>query len=243
MGWLLKHFEKYRLLGDYFDALKRTWLEIIFGESLVAIIFLIVWSLKPDLSTHKILWFFISALLIAGYHIWYVDHVRLIPKLELGDVRIVKTPTTDNRGRRGADRVVGQIIVKRLTDASIEDCRGQLLRVWKWSEPEKAWGLTDVDEPQALKWSIVDQPVRTLDADQQLNLFHIDSATPQITLSVPALPHRVAAVFAGAGPDDVYKFDISVIGKDCPSVETSVRVQMGVTWDSPALSRIAEISN
>jgi hypothetical protein len=206
------------------------------------VLFVIIWSLMPNFSERIIVLFFVWALILAGYHSWYVDHIRLVPKLELGSVRIVKTPTTEMIGpvtRPGPTRIVAQILVKRLTDTPIEDCRGQLLGVWKWFEIEKDWKPTDVDETQELVWSIADQPVRTLHADQQLNLFHIDDvASPQITLSVYGLPYRMAAVFAGAGPNDTYKFDISVFGKNCPSVKTSLRVQMGPTWDSPKISCI-----
>lgn len=241
-SWLKRLFSKYDLLGEYFATLRTTWIDVAFGAGIPALIFLIFWSLGTDIPRWAIVLFFFWAFFTAGYHNWRVDYVRLIPKLELGGIRVIKTPTTQIIGpvtRPGPDRVLAQILVKALTEVPIENCRGQLLRVWKWSDKAKGWKKTDVDEPQDLLWSIVDNPVRTIEVDRQLNLFHIDDL-PQLAIvpEVQSLPNRMAAVFTGSEASAVFKFDISVTGKDSPRVETSFTVQMGTNWDAPNIARL-----
>src|ERR1700733_6897917 len=240
--WFRERFRKYDLFAEYFATLKETWVDVAFGTGVPAIIFVVLWSLAVDIPRWAVVLFLIWAHIVAGYFGWLLDHVRLIPKLEFGEVRVVKTPTTETIGpviRPGPERIVAKILVRLATEATVTECRGQLLRVWKWRETEKHWVITDVDEPVDLLWSTIDQPVRTLTVDHRLCIFNIDNLSDfHINLWAERVQHRMVAMFEAASRDDIFKFDISVSGKDCPSIEASIRVCVGDQWDSPRLGRI-----
>jgi hypothetical protein len=44
-GWLSKWFTTFLSLPDYFHAIARQWMNILFGETLVGVVFLLWWAL------------------------------------------------------------------------------------------------------------------------------------------------------------------------------------------------------
>lgn len=226
--WALLKFD---LFPTYFRAVRQEFLDVLWGAALPSIAYLI-WLLLGNPPTWVTATWLVWVLLIAGYYVWRTDHVRLMPKLEFGDVRVVHTPTTSNTGQPGPNRVVAQILVTSAT--TLKDCTGHLLRVWRWDEDR--WRPTVVDEPLDLLWSTIDAPSRTLYSDipQRLCIFRIDDL-PVVYIHPWASPmqHRMIEMFQQANAHDMFKFDISVRATDGPAVNISVRVQVRDHWDDP----------
>lgn len=184
------------------------------------------------------------ALVVAGYYAWRIDHIRLVPKLAFGDIRVVTTPTTIlPHNIPGPNKAVAQLLVKCVTDAEIHECQGRLLRVWRWHNPENRWTPTAVDEPLDLLWSTIDRPVRTLEPniDQRLCIFSSDNiAEPGVHPTVAIMQHRMSAMFQASGRFDIFKFDICVHGKDSPPVYMSIKVQLSSDWSDPMVELLKE---
>jgi len=230
--WLKIWLQTFDLLPDYFPAIVRRWHDVLWGAGIVAVGFVLWWFLGNP-SVRIIASYLAAVMFIAGYYVWRADHIRLLPKLKFGDARVVKTPTN----QPGLERVVAQVLVQCATDASLTDCRGHLLRVLKWSNSDKKWTPTDVDEPLDLLWSIIDEPVRTLQPgiDQQLCIFSIDSVRPTIAIWAARTPFRVSATFERASPNDIFRFDIQVTARDCGPSNISLEVKSGDQWDKPTV--------
>jgi len=239
LEWIKQRFLSFDLFPDYFRLLVGNWQNVLWGTSLAAVAFALWWFLGVP-PTWAIATFLTCAMLIAGYYTWRADHVRLVPRLIVGDARIISTPTTNMRtGEAGADRVFAQIEIQNPTDTTLADCRGHLLRVMRWSEAAQCWESTAVDESLALLWSTIDQPATALypRMRRQLCLFYVeDVATPHIHIWAATVQHRMVAFLARSDPTDVLRFDISITAQDCPAVNVSLRVQLGTDMDNPEVS-------
>jgi hypothetical protein len=85
--WLITQLGKlFLLLPDYFRALAKEWLNILFGETLVGIGFVIWWALGAP-TNHALVGVFVIAMFVAGYYAWRADHLRLETKLEIPRIR------------------------------------------------------------------------------------------------------------------------------------------------------------
>lgn len=72
-------------MPDYFRAIAKEWLNILFGETLVGIAFLIWWALGAP-RDHALVTVFVIAMFVAGYYAWRAHHVRLEPKIEISRI-------------------------------------------------------------------------------------------------------------------------------------------------------------
>jgi hypothetical protein len=239
--WLRGKFRTFDLLPEYFRSVAAHWQDFLWGESVVAVAFT-VWWLLGNPPGWAIGVYVVIAMFVAGYYLWRGDHVRLMPKLRLGGFRVVKTPTIEIVGpvtRPGADRVVAQLEIENASKTAVDDCRGFLVRVWKWSDND--WIPTAVDEPLDLLWSTIDQPSRTLypGIPQRLCIFAIDNVADKFIYPwARPMQVRMMEVFRDSCAA-TFKFDISIIASNCASIEIAFRVQMGETWDMPELALIA----
>jgi len=59
------------LLPDYFRAIAKQWTNILFGEGLVAVVFLVWWAL----GSPPLVLIFVSAMFVAGYYAWREEHI------------------------------------------------------------------------------------------------------------------------------------------------------------------------
>jgi predicted membrane metal-binding protein len=123
-AWITRQFQKLLLLPDYFRALAREWLNILFGETLVGIAFLLWWALANPPNPRLIL-AFIAAMFVAGYYAWRAEHIRLVPKFTIREAKIQPTETESPTEMN----MFIQIIPTCLTEAPVIECRGRLLRV------------------------------------------------------------------------------------------------------------------
>jgi hypothetical protein len=235
-----KRWNTYAFLREYFHAIGQEWQDLLWGPGVLAVLWGI-WFLVGSPPTSVNWMAIVVALFLAGYYVWRAEHVRLLPGLEFGGARVVRTPTTNViTGEPGAERVVGQVLVKlRSPEAQVKNAAGQLLRVWKWSDKDSDWTRTEVDEPLDLLWSIMDQPVRTLSTDQQLCVFCVDEDRRCIRIWAQRNVLRMEKMFENSDPSDIFKFDISVRGENCPATWVSLKVQIGSQWDKPIFQRIA----
>ena len=239
--WLTTQLGKLLLTPDYFRALAKEWLNILFGETLVGIGFLIWWALGAP-TNRALVVVFVVAMFVAGYYAWRANHIRLSKRIALGDVRTIPTPTRNHQdGTPGPDRAVVQLAVECATESSIEACTARLLSVWKWDSLTSRWKATDVDEPLSLIWSVADTLQRTLEPGipLQLNIFYVEDVVPKwIRICTDRIPFRMEQVFIDAAPDEVFKFDISVRGTEGTSAMASFRVKLNDRWDNPTIERI-----
>lgn len=176
----------------------------------------------------------------ARRHETTVTDAAVTHKLKLGLVRTILTRTTiqtlNGASQPGPQRAFAQIQVHVLRPGlPIEEARGQLLYVSKWNEELEKWALTDLDEPLDLLWSVIDRPICTLTHDAQLNIFFINEGGNQINVCAAAVPYRMADVFAASHRTDIFKFDISVSGKDCQPVYASLKIGPVPCWNNPSI--------
>jgi len=145
--WLKSRIKTYDLFWEYFATLRRTWVDVAWGTGVPAVGFIIWWSLG-NIPQWAIALFFVWALIVAGYFSWRADHLRLMPKFEIREFCIQETPT------EGLQRKVYiQLVPQCLTDASVKECQGNLLAVFKQIVGDSEWAATSMDEPLHLEWS------------------------------------------------------------------------------------------
>jgi hypothetical protein len=206
-------------------------MNILFGESLVGVVFLIWWALgSPPLIP-----IFLLAALVAGYYVWRAAYLRFVPQIAAKRFVLTSTPTS----QLGVSRVYVHIIPSCLTDAPVSECEGHLLRVLKRSLVGDEWEPTEINEPLQLVWSVYDSTApRTLQpgVDTRLNLCFVDNVDGNIHPAVDRLPLRCSKVFNKA---DMFKFDIRLTAKDCPSADASIVVKVGPVWDKPVVELLA----
>jgi hypothetical protein len=150
-SWLKRRIKSFDLFSDYLATVRHTWVDVAWGAGLPAIGFIIWWSLGNP-PQWVVVCFFVWALLIAGYYSWRVDHLRLMPRFEIGDFHLQLTPTTDPVGNPTGQSVFIQLLPKCLTEAEVEECQGHLRSVYRWSE-KRQWELTELNETVLLGWS------------------------------------------------------------------------------------------
>lgn len=222
------------LLPDYFRAIAKQWMNILFGETLVGVIFLVWWALgNPPLVP-----IFVAAMFVAGYYAWQAAHVRLLPGLEVSEVYCQETPTSEPRGPR---RLYVQILPRCTTGALVRGCRGHLLRVWKRFGDEDEWRPTAINEPLILEWSHYGFDAHDLEPqiDQRLNVCFRDDQHQFIQATVQPATYRWREVFNSVG---TFKFDIRITADDCAPVDVSVTVNIDeCEWNKPIVYLIRSL--
>jgi hypothetical protein len=154
---IARRIQQFDLLPDYFTAVAQRWLDILWGASLIAILFAL-WWIFGNPSAWKIAIYLVAILFVAGYYVWRADHVQLISNLSIKQFYVTQTPTSGPESI-----VVIHVVPECLTNTPIEGCRGHLLRVQRRSHNTQPWQATEIDEPSNLAWSIHDNTLpRTL---------------------------------------------------------------------------------
>jgi|ERR1700691_2645094 len=149
--WLMKQLEKLLLMPDYFRALAKEWLNILFGETLVGIGFLVWWALGAP-TNHALVVVFVIAMFVAGYYAWRAVHIRLIPSFEVKSYITQSTDAFDEKGQKNGWSVYFQLVPKCLTDANVEECRGFLTSIEMWDGFAGGWEEKEA-EVLFLQWS------------------------------------------------------------------------------------------
>lgn len=213
-AWLGRQFQKFEQFPAYGNAISKEWMSILFGEGVLAVIFLIWWAL----GTPPLVLIFVAAVLVAGYYAWRAIYVNSIPKFAVRRFLVTETPTIYS----GEMRKYVHLVPECLTDAPVHECQGFLLRVLKKSEEK--WIATAADEPLDLTWSIQDRAEpRTLQPGvlTRLNLLYISNYHCRLSPCTPHLPYRFTPVFDTAG---AFRFDVRFTARDCPPVDVAVEI-------------------
>jgi hypothetical protein len=162
---------------------------------------------------------------------------RLTPRFAVSGVILQTTQTTNQiTGQPTGRSVWGQLRLRCLTDAPIEECAGHLREVRRWSSESQEWEETEMNESLRLGWSngdAIHSPI-TLEPENErrLNMFYIHSSRHIIIPTVYPLPVRWERVFDF---DETLRFDITVRGKGCAPVNVLVQVRRGDPWDHPVV--------
>jgi hypothetical protein len=230
--WLRARLEAFALLPEYGKATAKQWMNILFGETVLGVIFLIWWALANPKNPPLIL-IFVAAVIIAGYFVWRADHIRLIPKFAVTELVIQPTETEAN-----SMNLFLQIIPECLNDAPVYECRGQLLRVCKRHSDSDEWVVTGMNAPLFLGWDYYGIIPFTLEPGikRRLNVCWWNDSAMFIIPAVEPLPSKFKTVFNSTG---TFKFDIRLTARDCLPVDVSVTVNLDARlWDKPTVSLI-----
>lgn len=215
---------RWRLLSAYAIAFRTAFWEIFWGATVAGITFGLVTLFRAPTEREFLLYVLLVAV-VAGYAVWKPLHLRLIPKLEFGPVRLTLTPTMDPN----THRLFIQVIVKCATQRALDSCTGQLLKVMELQGQD--WVETAFDEVQDLLWSIADQRLAKLEpgVDRRLNIFSVENTNRQIAISTD---RRLLRMALERSPSRVLKFDIRVAADgDCRPEFLSLKVSFGEQWD------------
>jgi hypothetical protein len=214
-----------KLLWDYWLAFKSTAWELFYGATLIGIPFA-VYTLLYAPSKVLLLSYLLLVVFVAGYYLWRADHIRLMPKLEARDFKVVRTPTTD----ANETRVYVQVLPKCLTEAPVSKCKGRLLRVYKCEDETKQWELTAMDEPVDLEWSIHGFNELTIQrgSEPRLNVCFIALSMYRKRLRqiVPTISPNLLRWVDVFDCDGIFKFDIKITAENCAPVDVFLTVSM-----------------
>lgn len=221
----------WRLIREYWKAVREHAWEILWGAGMVGIPFAIV-TLYYAPSRSFLGWLCVWTVLVAGYYVWRADHIRLIPKFEIrGPIEVIQTPTIDTvSGHRTGFSTYFQLQPRCLTEGEVESCRGYLRKVERWSEG--GWEPTELNEVIPLQWSLGSQEGSPITLhpglETRLNVFFVHSERKRITPCIHPMPLRALDVFfvANGGRVNAFRFDIKVTAKDCSDADFYVTVHV-----------------
>jgi hypothetical protein len=213
------------LFWIYWLAFKEKGWEVFWGPTLLGVVFG-VYTLWHSPALPWFLLYVLAVVFLTGYYLWRVNHVRLTPKLGIGEVNMKWTgigPAHPDTKRRYV-----QVPVKCETEGPVKDCRGQLLRISKWVEGDGKWEITHINETLDLEWSFVNDPPTVINlehgAPRQLNVFWVENTHRHIVTCTRFHP-RLAST-----PPGRFKFDVRVAREECPPVYASFEVTTGNAW-------------
>jgi hypothetical protein len=217
----------------YFTEFKKQWWAITWGESIVAIVFVLWWSITVNANIVVVIAFLGLAGFMATYYVWHPYYIRLSPRLTV-QRRLYLHPADTNAP--GVKRMYLQIMPEAANETPILGCRGYLLRVEKWDGNRRRWEPTNLDEPLDLNWSFYGSFPRTVEpgVPRRLNVFWTDNQG-RICLDVCPIPTFSLTMF---NRTDTFRFDIRVMGDDCPPADMSFSVVFGDQWDGPTLEQL-----
>ena len=221
-NWLAQRAGFYRELPDYFRGLKKTAIqEILYGESVLMTAFA-VYTYVYSISLSSVLLVLAGSFVLAGYHIWRADHLRLIPKLGLDYPCYRK----HKMHVHGPEREYVQVVPRLLTDSPVEGCVAHLLRIARWDSLRDDWVPTELDHAIALQWSNGDGHPRTLypGVEHRINVLSRDD---QGNLAVESQPQNIPAKYVFA-EGEFFRFDILISAEESAPIDLSLKIGNGL---------------
>jgi hypothetical protein len=200
---------------------------VTWAPVLPSLVYWLLWFRPNPPSWWITLFYAVWVVIVAGYFVWRPNHIRLMPKLGVGDISMVYAVT----GVPDQKRRYVQVLIKCETEGPIKNCRGQLLPISKWIKDSERhdgkWETTHINETLDLLWSFVDEPTVTLEhgAPRRLNVFFVEN-TSRNMVSWTRMQVRLASA-----PLDHFKFDVRVAGDECMPKYISVEVAIGDQWN------------
>jgi hypothetical protein len=223
--FLTARLRAYDLFPEYIRSIKHAGWDVLWAPVLPSVLYTLWWFLANPpwwITLLYVVWL----ITVTGYFVWRLDHIRLMPKLGVGDVTMAYSGT----GKPNQKRIYVQIPIQCVTEGSIRNCRGQLLRVFKWVRGpeghEDRWELTHIAETLDLWWSMVDEPILMLEhgADRRLDVFFVENTSRNMVIWTRLRPRLASA------PSDRFKFDVRIAGDDCLPMYISLEVVIGDQW-------------
>jgi hypothetical protein len=83
--WLVQQFQTLLEVPAYFRAIAKEWMNVLFGETLIGVSFLLWWALTNP-SNARLIWVFVVAMFIAGYYAWRAASLRVQQKISVANV-------------------------------------------------------------------------------------------------------------------------------------------------------------
>ena len=120
-NWISRWFRQFQSFPAYLKAISQQWMNILFGETVLGVVFVVWWAL----GNSPLILLFVLAVIVAGFFAWHGNHARLIPRLEIKKAIAQHTPTNFPDD----SRTYIQIVPECLTDSPVVDVKGHLLRV------------------------------------------------------------------------------------------------------------------
>src|SRR5580658_10402196 len=118
--WFKRRFRELDLLEKYFPLLFTRWQAALWGGSVLAVAF--GWRfIVSDWPPYVKITACVVALFFAGYYVWRVDHIRLIPRFEVTRHVTQSTETVDGVGHISGSSIFSQLLPKCLTEANVEE--------------------------------------------------------------------------------------------------------------------------
>jgi hypothetical protein len=230
-SWFGERFATFFSVPDYFSAIAKQWMNILFGETLVGVVFLLWWALSNPKNPPLIL-AFVAAMFVAGYYAWFADHSKLVPRFEVKQHCLLETPVVNATGQAMGSMVICQLLPKCLTAANVEECVGFITQVSQWDQ-SNGWHAIE-NEPHALEWSLGDERPTTLyaGAEPRLNIYQVTNIAPYaIRLYIRPYPVRLEPGFTNrfdiGKPICAYRFRVLFRARYCEPVEVELMVQSG----------------
>ncbi len=209
--WLAARAGIYREFPNYIRGLKKTAIqEILYGESVIAIAFA-VYTYVYSISLASVLIVLAASFVLAGYHIWRVDHLRLIAGIKLEEIR--QQPAQAGP----ANRTYVQLVMRCATEVAIEECKGWLLRVWKWSATSNDWETIEPNQALRLNWSPgIEAPITLFPkVPEIIDVLFVSDHDPRIFFCSSWVPQRAQTI--DIQQPILLKFEVAVNGKDADS--------------------------
>jgi hypothetical protein len=220
-------------IPDYLVSVKDHAWEVLWGAGVIGIPFGIL-TLSWAPSRHALGYVIAAIVFVAGYQLWRDYHVRLQPKLDVGgEITMTDAGAGEKKTGEKIKRRYFQIPIKCATEGPVRDCRGQLLRVFRWAN--NRWELTHIAETLDLLWSFRDEPALKLEegAPRRLNVFFVENTARAIVIVTEK--NRVSLTVA---PMDRFRLDIRVGGEDGLPIFISAEVTIGEQWNDLTKARL-----
>jgi hypothetical protein len=213
-----------RALWEYSSAFKDVFWEVFWGATMMGILFGFYTLFEAPSVPPLFLSYVALVVFFAGYAMWKPLHERLSPRLVLLKPTTHRTPTH----LPSVQKIFVQVPIRCSTESAVTECRGQLLRIFHRFNDE--WQLTSFDQTADLLWSVVDEPVASIEpgADRRLNVVSFTSEHQVMLACTKSLPLAMILPILGG---EVYRCDIRIGSKECVPVFKSIIVSTGSQWN------------
>lgn len=198
----------YALFWEYLRAVADHWNDYLW-DVLAPISPIVLWWCLGAPPMWLVAIAFIWALLIAGYYTWRADHLRLIPQVVLEEIRQQSAPA-----KRPTTRTYIQLVMRCATEVPVEECKGWLVGLWKWSASSNDWERIEPNQTLRLNWSPGINEAITLfpKVPEVIDVIFVDDQDPRIFFCSNWTPQRAQNI--SLGQPGLFKFEIVVNGKD-----------------------------
>jgi hypothetical protein len=219
--WMSDRVGAYRDLPEYLRGLRKVGLEIVYGESVLALFFAI-YTYVESISLCPVLAFFGGSFILAGYHIWRATCVPTV-ELQFEYKRPFLEPTPANAGNQ---QVYVRVLPKcRSALNATAYCTGLYREI-----ADNNWDALIINDAVPLIWSnlgVIGAIPLSRNVPQMFDIFFVQRDQPGFFTSLMPRPLRVDNPL----PPATYRFDLRVT----ESMGLSLIVSPGDSWDRPKI--------